>query len=158
MHVSHVIKSWSTNQSVIALSSGEAEYYGLVKVASVSIGVKTIMKDMGVELSEPTVIKSDASAAIGIANRIGIGKVRHIEVNQLWFQEKVSKKEILMVKVGTEDNLADALTKAVDARIIEKQIAGVGACVRIDRHRLGPKVDKADNLYEKSRRSVNSSV
>ena len=72
MHGNHVIKSWSNNQSVIALSSGEAEYYGLVKAASVSNGVKTIMKDMGVELSEPTVIKADASAAIGIANRIGI--------------------------------------------------------------------------------------
>ena len=150
MHGNHVIKSWSTNQSVIALSSGEAEYYALVKAASVSIGVKTIMKDMGVGLSEPIVAKSDASAAIGIANRIGIGKVRHIEVNQLWLQEKASKKDIFIEKVGTEDNLADALTKAVDARIIEKHIAGVGACVRIDRHRLAPKVDKADNLYEES--------
>ena len=150
MHGNHVIKSWSTNQSVIALSSGEAEYYGLVKAASVSIGVKTIMKDMGVELSEPTIIKSDASAAIGIANRIGIGKVRHIEVNQLWLQEKVSKKEILIEKVSTENNLADALTKAVDARAIEKHIAGVGACVKIDRHRLAPKVEKADTLYEES--------
>ena len=27
----HIIKSWSTTQSIIALSSGEAEYYGVVK-------------------------------------------------------------------------------------------------------------------------------
>ena len=150
MHGSHVIKSWSTNQSVIALSSGEAEYYALVKAASVSIGVKTIMKDMGVELSQPIAIRSDASAAIGIANQIGIGKVRHIEVNQLWHQEKVSKKEISIIKFGTEENLVDALTKAVDAKIISKHVAGVGACVRIDRHRLAPKIDKADNLYQES--------
>jgi translation elongation factor EF-4 len=39
-------------------------------------------------------IKSDASAAVGIANRIGVGKVRHIEVNQLRLQDKVHKKEI----------------------------------------------------------------
>ena len=62
----------------------------------------------------------------------------------------MSKKDISIVKVGTEENLADALTKAVDAKIIEKHIVGVGACVRIDRHRLAPKVDKADNLYEES--------
>ena len=30
----HAVKSWSTNQAVIALSSGEAEYYGLVKGSS----------------------------------------------------------------------------------------------------------------------------
>ena len=124
MHGNHVIKSWSTNQSAIALSSGEAEYYALVKAASVSIGVKTIMEDMGIDLSDPIVIRLDASAAVGIANRIGIGKVRHIEVNQL--------KDISIVKVGTEENLADALTKAVEAKIIGNHIAGVGACVRIN--------------------------
>ena len=52
------------------------------------------------------------------------------------------------MQVGTEENLADAMTKAVDAKIIGKHIAGVGAQVRIDRHRLAPKVDKADKLYE----------
>ena len=69
-----------------------------------------------------------------------------MEVNQLWLQEKASKKEISIVKVGTEENLPDALTKAVDATIISKHVAGVGACVKIDRHRLAPKVDKADNF------------
>ena len=36
----HLIKSWSINQAVIALSSGEAEYYGLVKGASTGIGTE----------------------------------------------------------------------------------------------------------------------
>ena len=62
----------------------------------------------------------------------------------------MNKKEIIIMKVGKEENLADALTKTVDAKIIVKHIAGVGACVRIDRHRLAPKIDKADNLYEES--------
>ena len=150
MHGNRFIKSWSTNQSVIDPSSSEAEYYELVKAASGSIGVKTIMKDMGVEMANPEVIKSAASAAIGIANRIGIGKVRHIEVSQISLQEKVSKTKIMIVNVGTEENLADALTKAVDAKIIGKHVAVVGACVRIDRHRLAPKVDRTDNLYEES--------
>ena len=39
MYGSHLIKSWSSTQNVIALSSGEAEYYGLVKGASQGIGV-----------------------------------------------------------------------------------------------------------------------
>ncbi len=89
MHGRHMIKSWSTNQSVIALSSGEAEYYGLVKAASVALGAKAISEDLGVRFTGKISIKGDASAAIGIANRVGIGKVRHIEVNQLWLQEKV---------------------------------------------------------------------
>ena len=150
MHGSHVIKSWSTNQAVIALSSGEAEYYGLVKAASVAIGVRTIANDMGIVLGGAIEICSDASAAIGIANRIGIGKVRHIEVNQLWLQQKVACKEIVITKVGTDDNLADALTKAVDAKSIEKHVHGTGGMVLTNRHRLAPKVSSHDELQYES--------
>ncbi len=104
---------------------------------------------MGVVHEGAICIKSDASAAIGIANRIGIGKVRHIEVNQLWLQDKVSKKEITIEKVPTEGNLADALTKPVKAEVIRKHIEGIGAEVRTDRHRLAPKVVQSDSLnYE----------
>ena len=35
-------------------------------------------------------VKSDASAAVGIAMRRGLGKVRHIDVSQLWLQEKIA--------------------------------------------------------------------
>ena len=35
----HCIKNWSSTQAIIALSSGEAEYYGVVKASSVGLGV-----------------------------------------------------------------------------------------------------------------------
>ena len=72
----HAIKTWSTTQSVIALSSGEAEYYGMVKGASVGLGTRELIRDLGVNLR--TKVNTDASAAIGIASRKGLGKVRHI--------------------------------------------------------------------------------
>jgi hypothetical protein len=120
----HTLKTWATNQAVLALSSGEAEYYAIVKAASVAIGIRSLAADMGITFECPITIKSDASAAIGIGSRVGIGKVRHIEVTQLWVQEKVVNGEIVIEKVATEDNLADALTKAVDAQIIQKHVLG----------------------------------
>ena len=83
----HCIKAWSTNQQVIALSSGEAEYYGLVKGASVALGIQSIMRDLGIKTTIQ--LLTDASAAKGIANRMGLGKVRHIEVTQLWLQQNL---------------------------------------------------------------------
>ena len=139
-----MIKSWSTNQAVIALSSGEAECYGLVKGASAALGVRAISADMGVEFEEPITIKSDASAAIGIGNRVGTGKIRHIEVTQLWLQEKVSNRDIRVEKVPSEENLADALTKGVDAAAIAKHLEGVGAQILCDRHNLAPIVEGRD--------------
>ena len=82
----HLVKSWSNTQSVIALSPGEAEYYGMVKGGSVGLGIKALLADLGVKRGIK--LKTDASAAKGIASRRGLGKVRHIEVSQLWLQEK----------------------------------------------------------------------
>ena len=141
MHGNHLIKSWSVNQSVIALSSGEAEYYALVKSATIALGVQSLCADLGVIYIDPIELKSDASAAIGICNRIGLGKVRHIEVNQLWLQEKVAQKKMAIIKVGTLENLADALTKALDAESMRRHLVGVNAGVRTDRHNLTPKLE-----------------
>ena len=73
----HCIKTWSSTQDIIALSSGEAEYYGLVRGASQAIGIRSMLYDMGVEADIE--INTDASAAKGIASRKGVGRVRHIE-------------------------------------------------------------------------------
>ncbi len=145
MHGGHMIKSWSTNQAVVALSSGEAEYYGLVKAASVALGIKSISEDLGVKFDGKICIRGDASAAIGIANRVGVGKVRHIEVNQLWLQENIYEGEIETIKVRTDENLADALTKAVSAKILNEHVNGVGAQIRSDRHLLVPKLNEGED-------------
>jgi len=138
MFGNHMWKSWSTNQAVLAVSSGEAEYYALVKAASHSLGIQSLMRELGIHMENPIELKSDASAAIGISNRIGSGKIRHIEVTQLWLQEKVSSGEIVLTKVGTDENLADALTKGVDSATLMFHVKGVGMELRQDRHKLAP--------------------
>ena len=45
------IKTWSTMQPTIALSSGEAELTAFVKAASEGIGVQSLARDMGLELT-----------------------------------------------------------------------------------------------------------
>ena len=137
----HLIKSWSTNQAVIALSSGEAEYYSMVRAGSVALGIESLMADLGMREVGPIALNTDASAAIGISARIGIGKVRHIEVNQLWLQEKVAAGRFKVIKVPTDGNLADALTKGVDSSVIDMHVKGVNAVILQDRHPLAPKCD-----------------
>ena len=81
----------------------------MVKEASVALGQQSVLEDFNIECS--ITLKSDAIAAIAISNRRGLGKVRHIEVCQLWLQGKVRRGDIKVVKVGTNENVADALTK-----------------------------------------------
>ena len=133
------IKTYCSQQAVRALSSGEAEYYAMVKAASVTIGIRSMLMDLGVQEGK-IVLKTDASAALGIAHRLGIGKIRHIEVNQLWLQEKVYAGEVIVEKVKTDENLADAMTKPLTNEGIIKHVQGLGYEMRQDRHRLAPEV------------------
>ena len=106
----HLIKSWSSTQQVMALSSGEAELYGMLKGATQTKGLISMMADFGEKVV--ATVCSDASAAIGIAHRQGLGKTRHIEVQYLWIQHEVKEGKLNVKKVGTNNNPADLLTKA----------------------------------------------
>ena len=45
----HMIKAWSATQASIALSSGEAEYYGVVRGEGIGLGVQALYRDLGLE-------------------------------------------------------------------------------------------------------------
>ena len=65
---------------------------------------------------------TDASAAIGIVHRVGLGRTRHIDVQFLWIQGEVQNKTVKIVKVGTADNPADVLTKNLNAETMTKHM------------------------------------
>ena len=56
-----------------------------------------------------------------------MGKVRHIDTNQLWVQDKVRKGEVEIIKVPTWENLADTLTKYVNKETVGKHMTGIAA-------------------------------
>ena len=83
---SSMLKSWSKTLTVLALSSGEAELMAIVKSATEALGLQAIYSDFG--LSMQLEVRSDATAAIGMVSRLGLGRVRHLAVSDLWVQEK----------------------------------------------------------------------
>ena len=77
--------------------------------ASQSLGFKSMGTDFGDDLDVG--LWSDASAAIAISQRSGLGKLRHIQTQYLWLQERVSAKGVQLTKVVGTANPADMLTK-----------------------------------------------
>ena len=136
------LKSWSLTQKVISLSSGEAEYYGLVKSGSQGLGIRALLCDLGV--GRTVILNTDASAAIGIASRRGLGKVRHIEVSQSWLQQRVANGDLIVQKVDGISNLADALIKHLGKNSLVSHMESVRFENRDGRHVLMPVCDSAD--------------
>ena len=119
-----LLKSWSKNQNVIATSSGEAELYAAVKCAAELLGLKSIAKDLGIETDVE--LSVDANATIGMLCRSGLGKLRHIEVSELWLQEAVKLKRVLLKKVPGTDNPADLMTKNLGQQDIKHHMCSLG--------------------------------
>ena len=69
---------------------------------------------------------TDATAAIGIARRRGLGKVRHLATADLWVQDRLKKKDFSLVKIPGNENPADMLTKYVDRTLLQKHMAKLG--------------------------------
>ena len=120
----HMLKSWSSTQQVIAMSSGEAELYALIKGASQIKGMMTQFKEWGTEVNG--IIRTDASAALGMVHRQGLGKTRHIDVQYLWIQGEVMEEKLSVTKVATEENPADVLTKALKPEIMKYHTEKMG--------------------------------
>jgi len=139
----HPLKAWSTTQNVVALSSGEAEYYAMVKAGSQSLGIKAMLSDFG--LRSKIRLVTDASAAQGIAARRGLGQVKHIEGSQLWLQDRVNKGEIVVEKTGGKDNIADTLTKFMLGESLQVHMHGASLSLRPGRHEIAPIMEDSIN-------------
>ena len=115
---SHLLRASSTTQSVIALSSGESEFYAAVKSASVSLGMKAMMKDLGVEMTRAIKLYVDSTACLGAAGRRGAGRIRHIATSTLWLQNAVGEGRIALAKVAGTANPADLGTKVLGGTVL----------------------------------------
>ena len=84
---------------------------------------ESALGDFGIRV--PITFKSDASAAVGITQRLGLGKVRHLAVSDLWMQGGVRDGSIVIEKVPGEDNVSDLMTKGLDRTRIDKLLRGM---------------------------------
>ena len=111
----HCLKSWSSTQATVALSSAEAELYALTKGAAQALGIMTMLLDLGAEAN--ATVHADASAAIGIVRRTGLGKLRHLNVRYLWLQDHLKGDNLKLTKVAGAENPSDIVTKQFGATI-----------------------------------------
>ena len=82
---SHIIKTWSSTQPTVSLSSAEAEFYGVVKAAGLVLGQQSIYRDLGIEM--PVRVWTDSAAAMEICARQGLGKPCTLQLIHFGFRK-----------------------------------------------------------------------
>ena len=124
----HALRSWASTQGTVATSSAEAELYSLAEAASRALGMQSALEEFG--CSVRVVVLTDSSAAKAFASTRGLGRMRHLEVKNLWVQDLVKEGRIKLEKVAGSENPADVLTKFQDRSSIIRLLALIG--IRVD--------------------------
>ena len=108
----HCWKAWASTQGAVALSSAEAEFYAMVEGAQRGKWAITVAAELGVQLAGGgLVLNTDSEAAKSFVCRRGLGRMRHIEVRELWLQDEVRLGKVVVKKVLGTENPADLMTK-----------------------------------------------
>ena len=134
----HAINSYSKQQKVIALSSAEAETYGMVACSAEVLGIQACARDMG--LVYDGTIYADASAALGIVQRRGVGKVRHIRTQSLWLQEAHATKRLGFEKIDGSRNPSDLMTKHLTDTLQQRHLEYMNVSAESGRAESAPQL------------------
>ncbi len=75
-------------------------------------GLLSLASELGFSaLSNVVKIGTDSSAAKSFVSRRGLCKMRHLAIRDLWLQQEVLDKKVVVSKVAGEENPADLMTK-----------------------------------------------
>ena len=122
----HPLKAWSSTQSVVAMSSAEAELYSACDGACRGLGLQAMLGEL--EANVGLSLFLDSSAAKAFASTRGIGRMRHLSVKTLWLQGAVHRGQLKLFKVWGEVNPAGVLTKYQDRASVQRLLALAGIC------------------------------
>ena len=117
----HCLETLTKKQQVVSLSSAESELYAAVKTG---LGVQSVAKDLGISCRLN--LHLDASATMCLVSRRGLGKARHVDVQNLWIQEACKTGQFATKKVGTNVNPADLMTKPLPRPKVEQHMSFMG--------------------------------
>ena len=124
MRGAHCLKVLTKKQQVVALFSAESELYAAVKTASEGLGIQSVAKDLGISCGLN--LHLDDSATLCLVNRRGLGKAKHVDMQNLWIQEASKSGRLFTRKVGTNVNPANLMTKPLAQPKIEMLMGIMG--------------------------------
>ena len=118
----------SSLQSVVALSTTEAEYMAMTAAVRESFWLRGISSDFGVE-QKSIAIGCDSSSAISLAkHQVFHERSKHIDVRLHYIREEIEKGKVRIFKIDTSENPADMMTKPLPKEKLELCMRLVGLC------------------------------
>eukprot|EP00253_Pinus_taeda_P024594 PITA_24594 len=108
--------SWmSKKQSVVALSTIEVEYMAATHASKEAVRLQRLCSSMGLVQGAIRIDCDNQSAMFLAKNPAYHSKTKHIDFQYHFVRDMIEDKRVLLVKVDTLKNIADALTKSMSS-------------------------------------------
>ncbi|GKB54521.1 zinc finger, CCHC-type containing protein [Tanacetum coccineum] len=122
----------SSKQSTTVMSAIEVEYIAASEAAMEVVWIRKFILGLGIvpTINKPIKMLCDNSAALLITNELGVQRgARHYHRRYHYVQTCIELCEINLLKVHTDNNLADPFTKALPKGKLTKHARSMGLCL-----------------------------
>ncbi|GJR97897.1 putative ribonuclease H-like domain-containing protein [Tanacetum coccineum] len=107
--------SWQCKkQTIVATSTTEAEYVAAANYCGQVLWIPNQMLDYGFNFMNIKIYIDNESTICIVKNPVYHSKTKHIAIRHHFIRDAYEKKLIQVLKIHTDDNVADLLTKAFD--------------------------------------------
>ncbi|GJR17946.1 putative reverse transcriptase, RNA-dependent DNA polymerase [Tanacetum coccineum] len=120
---SRLISCQCKKQTIVANSTTEAKYEAIASCYGQVLWIKNQMLDYGYNFMNTRIFIDNESTICIVKNLLFHSKTKHIEIRHHFIRDSNEKKLIQMIKIHTDQNVIDLLTKAFDVGRFQYLIA-----------------------------------
>ncbi|GJT23870.1 putative ribonuclease H-like domain-containing protein [Tanacetum coccineum] len=119
--------SWQCKkQTIVATSTTEAEYVAAANCCGQVLWIQNQMLDYGFNFMNTKIYIDNESTICIVKNPVYHSKTKHIAIRHHFIRDAYEKKLIQVLKIHTNDNVADLLTKAFDVSRFQFLVVSIG--------------------------------
>ncbi|GJV40206.1 putative ribonuclease H-like domain-containing protein [Tanacetum coccineum] len=119
--------SWQCKkQTIVATSTTEAEYVAAANCCGQVLWIQNQMLDYGFNFMNTKIYIDNESTICIVKNPVYHSKTKHIAIRHHFIRDAYEKKLIQVLKIHTDDNVADLLTKAFDVSRFQFLVVTIG--------------------------------
>ncbi|GJX04070.1 putative ribonuclease H-like domain-containing protein [Tanacetum coccineum] len=119
--------SWQCKkQTIVAISSTEAEYVAAASCCAQVLWMQNQLLDYGFNFMNTEIHIDNESTICIVKNPVFHSKTKHIQIRHHFIRDCYEQRLINVVKVHTDDNVADLLTKGFDLARFKFLVVTIG--------------------------------
>ena len=113
-------------QPTIALSSTESEFVAASDAGKMTLYLRSVLTQLGLQPSDATPLYEDNAAAIAMANaQRPTRRTRHLDIRYFALMDWIERDELILTSISTHDNPADGLTKALQPVLFNRHVTSL---------------------------------